>query len=490
MSFRPIFFLFRCLFGLAAGALLPVFAPGNGLSAFGQAAMPVDQLVEKARAGELPRTELSERVLTHAEVDQSSIVNPERLVLIFPGFVDEIGPALVKRVESAVTSGNGLAAEQLKDFALRLLGAKSKYYAQVDRWCSLNFRLKDLVSRGTAAELITFRDSLKSAAEKELFLPLLERFVGQTLVRRVRQDPPFVALKNLADFAGLDSSGAVQRTAAEISAQLAQSKSQAPFELKTWTLDDPPVLALLASTVKAVPESESTVSAAYSAGLAALAGQEKWPEVDALLKSLADAFPDKPRLHNEWKRRAVYAIRSTSPDAVSFGKRRVGELASAGALRGSDRFRFLMKGYYAATLIKVIAIVLVIILVTLGGLLIAGRFFPSVGGVLGKGSERIERMQRERIRRKAKKRGVGYIAPVEADDEYSKLLKKFGLTERASEADIKKAYRKLVKEHHPDAQGTSGIKTDSAGNIDRTFELHKKTYERLLAMRSSLFGGR
>ena len=474
-----------------AGAIFFALAVFAGIqfecpSALAQSESPIDQLVEKARAGTITRAELADRVLAQAEVDQSSINNPERLILVFPGFVDELGPLLVSRVEAAVTTGNSQAAEQLKEFALRLLGEKSRYYSQVDRWCSLNFRLKDLISRGTPAELKSFRDSLKGDAEKKLFLPQLERFVGQTLVRRLRQDPPLVAIKNLAEFASLDQTDSVARATAELAAQLVQLIGEGKVSFSNWTLDEPAALALFARTVKAVPESEDSIIQIYAARVRILALGEKWTEIEDLLKRLGNLFPDRPEFRLALLEQAVSAVSSSTDAAQAFAKRGVAELADAGMLSSGDKIKFMIKGFYAATLLKVVCGVLLFVLLTLVGLIVAARF--GVGGVVGKGSERIEQMQRERLRKKAKKRGVGYIAPIDGDDEYTKLLKKFGLDERATEADIKKAYRKMVKEYHPDAQGSTGVKTDSAGNVDRTFEELKKTYERLLAMRGALFG--
>ena len=78
--------------------------------------------------------------------------------------------------------------------------------------------------------------------------------------------------------------------------------------------------------------------------------------------------------------------------------------------------------------------------------------------------------------------------PVLEDDQYTKLLKKLELDETATEKEIKKAFRLLVKKHHPDAHGVDGVVLDSDGNVDQQFEELKKTYDRLLQIQSSWFG--
>ena len=71
----------------------------------------------------------------------------------------------------------------------------------------------------------------------------------------------------------------------------------------------------------------------------------------------------------------------------------------------------------------------------------------------------------------------------EQDDEYSRLLKVFGLTDAATEEEIKAAYRKYVKENHPDSSRTS-----DPDHLKRFMEV-KKTYDRLVDIKSKRFGG-
>ena len=65
------------------------------------------------------------------------------------------------------------------------------------------------------------------------------------------------------------------------------------------------------------------------------------------------------------------------------------------------------------------------------------------------------------------------------DDEYSTLLKIFGLADDASSSDIKKAYRSMVKLHHPDS-------ADQEAQAE--FEKVQEAYERLIELRKGWFG--
>ena len=69
-----------------------------------------------------------------------------------------------------------------------------------------------------------------------------------------------------------------------------------------------------------------------------------------------------------------------------------------------------------------------------------------------------------------------------AEDEYSKLLAFFKLTDEASEEDIKNAYRKYVRDNHPDLHNADAEKI-------RKFQEVKTIYERILDMKRNSFSG-
>ena len=68
------------------------------------------------------------------------------------------------------------------------------------------------------------------------------------------------------------------------------------------------------------------------------------------------------------------------------------------------------------------------------------------------------------------------------EDEYSKLLSFFKLTDAASEEEIKAAYRKYVRDNHPDLNNADAEKI-------RKFQEVKTIYERILDMKRNSFGG-
>jgi len=74
----------------------------------------------------------------------------------------------------------------------------------------------------------------------------------------------------------------------------------------------------------------------------------------------------------------------------------------------------------------------------------------------------------------------------EKEDEYSSLLEILGLDDSANDDDIRRRYRELVKEYHPD--GSLEMDVDIGGEI--SFNDIKKAYDRILDIRSHRFGGR
>jgi DnaJ domain len=88
----------------------------------------------------------------------------------------------------------------------------------------------------------------------------------------------------------------------------------------------------------------------------------------------------------------------------------------------------------------------------------------------------------------------GYMTPIEVEDddtvledEYSRLLRMFGLRDSASESDIKQAYRHKMKQLHPDKKPEE---VESQDENSEQFRELKHAYDRILEIRGSWFRGR
>ena len=311
-------------------------------------------MAKRVRAGEMSAQELSRVVILRAEAGEIAHSNPERLVLVVPGFAQIIGEALIERSVDHYRSGSSSEANALLQLSRQMLGAGSIYTERLTKFATLEERLNQLRLQATKEELLAFETNLVSNAEKELFLPTVKRLLAK---------------------------------------------------LQTVPVKKP---------------------------------VEKVEQPKKVIKTVKQEIPQIKKSAIPWV--PIVSI-----------------LVVAGAVVG-------ILLYFLTPHV------------------------PFLSHLSGSSAERLEEARQDWIKHRAKKRGVGYAEVVEADDEYSKLLAEFGLDDSASESDIKKAFRNLVKELHPDAHGSSGQVTDEEGNVDRSFDELKKNYERLIEMRKSFFG--
>lgn len=76
----------------------------------------------------------------------------------------------------------------------------------------------------------------------------------------------------------------------------------------------------------------------------------------------------------------------------------------------------------------------------------------------------------------------GYLKGPSQPDEYSRLLALFDLDDSASVEEIKAAYRKVMREHHPDT-----AREQTPEEVAKFIEL-KHTHERILEIKKGAFG--
>lgn len=76
----------------------------------------------------------------------------------------------------------------------------------------------------------------------------------------------------------------------------------------------------------------------------------------------------------------------------------------------------------------------------------------------------------------------GYLKGPSQPDEYSRLLALFDLDDSASVEDIKAAYRKVMREHHPDT-----AREQTPEEVEKFIEL-KRAHDRILEIKRGVFG--
>jgi hypothetical protein len=157
----------------------------------------------------------------------------------------------------------------------------------------------------------------------------------------------------------------------------------------------------------------------------------------------------------------------------------IGELKERGELSSKFKFRLIKDGYFGPLIPILIA--LSIAFPTLGAIFFAAVLIR----------RRISAMQISVENPfKSKKPLPGYMRPVEVEsrdneDEYTRLLSKFNLSDSATENEIKRAYRTQMKTLHPD----SGRDDMNPENSEEFREL-KHAHDRILEIRAAWFHGR
>lgn len=144
---------------------------------------------------------------------------------------------------------------------------------------------------------------------------------------------------------------------------------------------------------------------------------------------------------------------------------------SFSSLDKSEKLKIIFGGYLPTKFYVVFALLLI------GGPLIFFLLYRSLDRLLHKKAR-----QGPKVKKVKSKSGMAQVLssqqPQDKMDEYTALLTIFGLTDEATDADIKKSYRDIIKRLHPDS-----------GDFDKQrLEEIKKAHDRLIELRRGWFG--
>ena len=446
----------------------------------------VDRLRRSAQDGEITKVEFADSLLALGEVNHAAIENPEVLMLRFPGFADIIGQRLVERVNKHVIDGKKDEISQLTFLAERMLGTSSSYTQAVQRAIELQKKYDELVSRGTVDTAAAFRAGLSTPEEKELYAPKLEQFMKQTISQRMNRGAPFMGLKNMASLGKISQPPALVTAVKELLNIIIEQAKSNKIVWASSTLEEVRVDKLLSDLQKTDASFSNQLVEIYSLRAKAMAGSGSYDEVLTSLKQVVARRADPNEANTNLRREILFSLSGEAADGLA--QSLIADLKSADALSFGDKTDLYFAGYYGkGTLLTMILLFVFLLIASVAGVYFLGKKVPELSpdSIFG----RMQEAKRRRMIKKNEKRGVGYTSVVEHEDVYSKLLAEFGLDDTASESDIKKAYRQMVKEHHPDAHGAAGRVVTEDGKTDRSFEDLKKNYNRLMEMRKSFFSG-
>ena len=280
---------------------------------------------------------------------------------------------------------------------------------------------------------------------------------------------PFLALKLLAEEGVLEIS---EESFSKIEKSLSIIKdlqSSDPAKInKDWLFDEKRISLLVNNAEKFKKELAKTTAEIFSNRIFYLLNENDLKTCEKYFQYILDRRPDPDNLNN--KLRYQIALSADTPEEKLFASGRISELHSLNALSFYRHLRLFHLGYYGWFRLFFFYFFI------LGFLLFSYFYFFNKRVFIKLPS--LAKSERDKPTEKPK----GPKQELQLDDEYTHLLKFFGLSDTATEADIKSSFRQIVKKLHPDS------KKERSPEDTEEFIRIKKAYNRLLEIRSSWFG--
>lgn len=450
---------------------------------FAQTELPVDGgdpatpekisiIVSKIKVKDISPEQLSRVLLGFAA---KNVDVPQQLLDASRSY-DELRPTLGKSILSTIerllVDRDPATLKLYRSLSEELLPPADSSRTAIQRLFWLAGRAHELLQNRNTRELISLREQATSTTERKIVSARLAQLQLKLASDFQMSKQPINALRELAQIpAEFFNKGAVELTSAMIE-MIAQSEDEAGVTLEqSWPFDDPNLQGLLKTAQAADAQTKLSLAGIYSKHCLRMFEKGDVSTAKRYFDLTVSLRAD-PNDEND-KLRYQIALTADSDDAWYFAMGRAKELGDSQYATLGMRTRLLLKGYYGS-LYPILFYVSIVLLVLAGILTIVN---PS----LRLGSK--FKMPKISLSNKTE---PGYARVATAPDEYSRLLAILGLDDTAKESDIKKAYRKLVKDCHPDR--ISGSSPQEKQLIER-FRHYTETYERLLEIRSAWFGG-
>ena len=476
----------------------------------------VSDEVAKLKRGELTLDDFTVSTLEKLETTPELLKSIGGVISELPGIERIAAPLLRKKANQKIATLQGESLEGFRSVVEIYLQndkvALNELVSSLDLALTLEGLLKDSKPEEVVARVNGVTNSdLKQALVEHLLLSFnsqVDSALEESDLNRV--------LDWFAKFAQLSKTEKLVSAATVPLKRLLEKSKTGGLTFVGFTLDSPEQIAFLRRVVKSNNGLKEPLAELFEQRLRFLIDQDIADRLSDCYAILLEFRPD-PDARNE-KLKVWTVLNGDGGLARDFATGRLQELKYSGALSPITRFRILMKGYYGRALPYVFIGAVVVALLTAVLIVIRPMFVDSVADVMAKAE--IERANAAARREKTGVSGAttakptnprsmvgeesiqrggigallggkqsyvpGYLkGPVE-EDEYSKLLARFGLDDSASEADIKKAYREQMKSLHPDTQQEK----PPGGGDGVDFMESKEVYDRIMQIRSSWFGAR
>lgn len=405
-------------------------------------AQDLAEAFSKAEKGEISISELTDEVIGQSIKSPSVGPTINRYKQMLPSFVESAAPIILSKIQSLINDGKFEEAWAVKSLADNIIPSAWPEGVRVGQIFDALSKIEEIKQKQDIRSLALLNLSNLAKEDAEALDKAMRLVAEDFLKKALDEADSFLTIRKIAELSVSFPDLPLNFEAKQIFAKLAQQKNK-----DNWNFDIPVVQQFVLDNFS---ENKSSLIELYRWKIISSL-EKKNPNRAAIYYNLIVPElneEDKTYLRNEIMKAGIKS------GLTQFVVERIDELKSAGQLNTLNKLVLIFRGYYGW-----IPLGLPLLLV-----------FP-----LFKVFTKKKNIQKK-------------YRPTVADDEYTQLLRRLKLEEDASEAQIKKAFRQLVKEHHPDAHGTTGVVFDQDGKVDQKFEELRKTYDRIMEIRKSWFG--
>lgn len=386
--------------------------------------------------------------------------------------VGQLGSRWYQELLSTLKGGGSSAAVALRQFGSAALPADNDYLQQGLRV----YLMIDQLERASRSGDVTAVGKLRAQQLKPAVADLLEgraaAIYEQLAVQAASAGERVKTLEYLAAVSqGYRSQAGLELANQTLRNFVTQLSPDENILQVNWPFDREEILGLVKQVEKQDLGLQQLMAAVFAARVLYLMPRGDVVGARNYFLRVMERRPDPNQANDEL--RLNIALLASNEEGRHFAKSRLSELAGSPNVGVVSKFKLLMLGYYGEKFPVLLKCSIVFLLVIAVLYFVKPRFtLPTLpeyelptGGRAGKA-----------------KSGRGYDRLIEDEDEYSKMLAVLGLDDSATEAQIKQAYRQLVKDCHPDSVGGS-----DPVKVARFQEL-KTTHDRVLEIRKSWFG--
>lgn len=316
----------------------------------------------------------------------------------------------------------------------------------------------------------------------------------------------FLKLKELSENYYSSPTSALEGSISSLISSINTKLLSHALDCSQWTLDDGRVNSVVTRIAGKYPEARAIVISLYEQRLLSLISNNDSTKIDLYYSIILRFRPDPNQGNNKLREQIVIQARGVNTKLFALGRLE--------EIKAQKKYNFLFKvklyfaGFYGRGVLYVPLLLIIVIILILGSKFLLSRQKTtnikknaprkSVEKALAGGgsyhnleiprskpaAKKPERPERQERVVKEEVFDRGYERTNQKDDEYTRLLAFFELTDQATEQEIKKAYRDRIKSLHPDKM------LGSADANPEKFAEVKETYNRIMEIRSSWFGGR